>query len=308
MTELHAVYTALRSNHPQVAAAGSLVVATGYIVACDPVLNPDRPAFAQLAPQGQFPVRLLLNDDDATLAAAVVFAPGTPHTWVLALLPGQDPAALQPNGFYGYPLNDEYGCFMDEAAFAQLERREEREIARVGEDDYQAYFDDVMDTEMAEQHDFRLLNHHPMPDSDLNVVLFQCGAGPGVYASYWGLDAQGQVLCLLTNFGLGASAIVPTGPNTSPATDLLAAVLEEDDEIDDDEIDDESDEPDDDEPDDDEPDDDEPDDDEPDDDDDLEDFDDDDDESDDETDDPKPDVKRAFDDEDVYGGDDLDRL
>jgi hypothetical protein len=36
---------------------------------------------------------------------------------------------------------------------------------------------------------------------NLNVVAFSTGYGDGVYATFWGLDAQGAPVCALTDFG-----------------------------------------------------------------------------------------------------------
>ena len=38
------------------------------------------------------------------------------------------------------------------------------------------------------------------PESGLNLIAFSSGWGDGCYPSYWGLDAQGQATCLLTDF------------------------------------------------------------------------------------------------------------
>jgi hypothetical protein len=34
------------------------------------------------------------------------------------------------------------------------------------------------------------------------VIVFQSGYGDGFYASYWGFDAEGQLVCLVTDFDL----------------------------------------------------------------------------------------------------------
>jgi hypothetical protein len=47
---------------------------------------------------------------------------------------------------------------------------------------------------------------------DLHVALFSSGMGDGAYTSYWGFDAGGEPVCLLTDFdilgrqGSGAAA------------------------------------------------------------------------------------------------------
>jgi hypothetical protein len=82
---------------------GELIVPTGNIVACDPDVSPETPAFTlQLAP-GRYP--LILNvatfDADQRVAyAALKIAEGKLHHWEMALLP-----SLKRNSFSS---EDEY--------------------------------------------------------------------------------------------------------------------------------------------------------------------------------------------------------
>jgi hypothetical protein len=41
-----------------------------------------------------------------------------------------------------------------------------------------------------------------LPETDLDVVMCLAGEGDGSYASYWGLDKDGAVVCLATDFAL----------------------------------------------------------------------------------------------------------
>ena len=43
----------------------------------------------------------------------------------------------------------------------------------------------------------------PVPGAaGLDVALFSSGMGDGAYSSYWGFDAGGQAVCLLTDFDI----------------------------------------------------------------------------------------------------------
>ena len=44
--------------------------------------------------------------------------------------------------------------------------------------------------------------HRPLKDLDVNVAVFSSGWGDGFYASYWGEDEAGNVLALVTDFGV----------------------------------------------------------------------------------------------------------
>jgi hypothetical protein len=37
---------------------------------------------------------------------------------------------------------------------------------------------------------------------ELNMFIFTSGWGDGEYASYWGFDANGSPVCLITDFGI----------------------------------------------------------------------------------------------------------
>jgi len=39
-------------------------------------------------------------------------------------------------------------------------------------------------------------------DTRLNVVMFSSGYSDGFYASYWGFDADDNVVCLVTDFNV----------------------------------------------------------------------------------------------------------
>jgi siroheme synthase len=43
-------------------------------------------------------------------------------------------------------------------------------------------------------------NHVLDDETGLNIVLFSSGWGNGQYKTYWGLDARGAALCLMTDF------------------------------------------------------------------------------------------------------------
>ena len=39
-----------------------------------------------------------------------------------------------------------------------------------------------------------------LPGSGLRTVLFSSGMGDGLYSGYWGLDAEGEIACLVALF------------------------------------------------------------------------------------------------------------
>jgi len=43
-----------------------------------------------------------------------------------------------------------------------------------------------------------------LPESGLRTVLFSGGMGDGIFSGYWGLDAEGEAVCLTVPFKRGA--------------------------------------------------------------------------------------------------------
>ena len=176
--------------------AGGLLLPTGRLVAAD-VYFLDREPYIRRLPAGRHPVVLLSvarpADVIRSVAAAMIrVGPGDPVSWELALVPGQAPAALQPGEFFGYGVDSGLGSFASAEA-----------AATVTAGDFDAYSDQV---------------HHGMfpsddvvdwnitvevvvdPASGANVIAFSSGFGDGAYPTWFGLDATGEPLVVLTDF------------------------------------------------------------------------------------------------------------
>lgn len=183
-----------------VADVGELALPTGRVVACDPFVylgsGDVEPFTTEVAP-GRYPVQAAV----ATLVHPGA-APGPrPHTrvaavrlavrdtaavsWELALLPGQDPAELGEDEFFGYGVDAGTGCFYDASADGAFPGTEDEEGAvwaameRVG---------DGPGVFMAEGED----GH--------NLAGFTSGWGDGAYPTWIGRDAEGAVTCFVTDF------------------------------------------------------------------------------------------------------------
>ena len=181
--------------------AGELNVPTGKIVACDPFNNPERAVFTRSIPAGKYPVHLYLKKGENTMALAwLQVSQETPVTWEMAVLHDQEIADLKEGYYYGYSVDAGIGCFMD-ALCADFLCAAQSMIAEKMGDDFISYYDNVVAPQIAENQDI-YLNHFSADDSELNVIMFSSGWGEGVFASYWGLDAAGNVACLVTDFNI----------------------------------------------------------------------------------------------------------
>lgn len=175
--------------------AGRLTLASGRVVACDPLSEPDAGPFARGVPAGTFPVTLSVahfEDGDRRVAGALVrFSGGAPASWELALRPDENPSDLDEGEIFGYPVDSGTGCFTDEGtARLVLSHPDPDEFADTLIDEMERNYEDTWtwaDIEVTAGH---------------NLVAFSTGVGDGTYASYFGLDAAGEVVCLVTDFSL----------------------------------------------------------------------------------------------------------
>ncbi len=177
--------------------AGELTLTTGRVVACDPLTEPESEPLARAVAPGRYPVVLSVahfEDGDQRVAAAMLrLGGGTPARWEMALWPGDDPGELGEGDIFGYGVDSGTGCFMDEEAARTLARR-------MGEDD--SYFEQVCDElDKTYVHTWSWANIGLTP-AGANCVLFSAGVGDGLYASYFGLDAEGRPVSLVTDFSL----------------------------------------------------------------------------------------------------------
>ena len=180
--------------------AGDLVLPTGRVVAADMAFFTTTP-FTRTLPPGRYPVSYLSSARDPGLpgdvaAAMIRVAPGDPVSWELAVVPGQDPKILKPGEIFGYPVDSGTGLFASvEAA--------DRVTMLMKENDVDGYFDQISHGLDPGGGVFNQSVEVTLdPSSGVNVVAFVSGFGDGYYPSWFGLDAGGQPLVLLTDFGI----------------------------------------------------------------------------------------------------------
>lgn len=183
---------------------GELVLTTGAIVACDPFVPYAREPFVRRVPPGRYPVHLTLVFWDQSwrvAAASIVLDPSAPVTFEPALRAGERVADLGPDESFGYGVDSGTGGFMDAEVFPAYERMlsELHDRGRA-------------DAELIDRFDQHLLV--TVPGHSANVAAFQSGWGDGVYATWFGLDAAGEVVCVTTDFELIED---PNAPRPAPA-------------------------------------------------------------------------------------------
>lgn len=166
----------------QVEELGDLHLPSGRIVAAEPSLGglqdlPDESAFERTVPPGRYPVDLALRSG-ANACLRVRFREAPVTEWVIATRPGEDPDQLEPFEIFGYGVDGGMGAFAAPEGF-----RYALEAGTLSPDPNAA--DVLLD-----------------PTTGANMVTCMAGDGDGFYASYWGLGADGEAVCLVTDFGL----------------------------------------------------------------------------------------------------------
>lgn len=182
--------------------AGLLRLPTGRLIAADPDWLPswrrlDVHPFTVGVPAGAYPVTLALlewrdegRQPDAMVAAAKVTVQDMPvSSWEFALRPGQDPASLADDEFFGIGVDAAVMGLFDAVALLPLARLvDEDPLALSPPSAYQPL--DVVD-----------------PGSGANVIAFQTGLGDGHYPVWIGRTPGGSVGCFIVDM------LVPLAPS-----------------------------------------------------------------------------------------------
>jgi hypothetical protein len=165
--------------------AGPLTLPSGRIVASDPFLDPFNKPFSVDVPTGTFPVLLSLIRDDVGLVM-VSFAEGKPVRW----------RRTKPDVFN---VDSATGCLMDYNVSRILRRKAEGD----NYDKYSRRFQRALDENQG-----LWGNYCVDSGSSANVVLFRTWGGDGVFPSFFGYDASGEVVCLITDMFLCFDTVI----------------------------------------------------------------------------------------------------
>src|SRR5262249_16612407 len=183
---------------------GDLVMPSGNLIACDPTSlywEQDRVPFDRMCPTGRHRVLLCIsNSEDRTFSglvccAKVCFTFQKPASWEMALLPGQDKATLPYGHFFGYGVDAGMGCFIDGKMAQGLSKDA---IDRALDEIHNSLYSSKARAKSRKYGVGVLVDQ----SAETNIVAFSSGYGDGAYVSYWGIDASGQLCCLVTDFGV----------------------------------------------------------------------------------------------------------
>jgi len=171
---------------------GKLAVPSGRIVVCDPLILSRPEPLEEAIPVGHYDIVVGVAHDmdfrDQRIAAAILFlGQGRPEQWRLAEIEGEAGGA-------GYGVDTGIGSIMDlYGALSLAEKLRES-------DQYGDYLEAAVYENLVPTRSWVLMN--PESALDPTCALFTSGIGDGVYASYWGYTADGELACLMTDFRL----------------------------------------------------------------------------------------------------------
>ncbi len=182
--------------------AGNLILTSGKLVASDPLITSEMPAFTTTFPVGEFPVLVHKEIESNCIAyAEIVFSSAEVTTWELATSEGQHLTELEEGEIYGFPVESGMGCLMDFETQENLNLLEQHLFKRKGDDFtgiYEEFFHEHFFQEEGAVNQYAFLKPHE--EKPGNLFAFETGYGEGFYASYIGFDKNNVPVKVVSEF------------------------------------------------------------------------------------------------------------
>ncbi|PZG02841.1 DUF4241 domain-containing protein [Micromonospora deserti] len=190
-TDEHGAY--VMEAHP----VGEIVLPTGRVAGCDPLVCPDAEPFTVELPPGRYPARawvaVVLRDgaeaDRRVAALELMVHDGQATGWEMALVGGQDVSTLEADGYFGYGVDAGTGTLADPVALSALESW-----------DYEQVEDVFIPAQLPEAPVPGLITAVLDEATGANVVTVSSGWGDGCYGTWIGRTADGRVTSFVTDF------------------------------------------------------------------------------------------------------------
>lgn len=182
--------------------AGRLHISSGHIVICDPVITPDKTAFNQLFPKGDYQVLIHKEKDSNCIAySEVVFGGDEITNWQLALSDDQDLNDLDEGEIFGFPVESGMAAVMDFETQKQLNALEQ-ELYQKKAADFMGIYEEFFHPHFYDSNgaidQFAMMK--PYETKPENMLTFEAGYGEGFYASYIGYNKDNVPQKLITEF------------------------------------------------------------------------------------------------------------
>lgn len=173
---------------------GKLKLVTGKVIATDPILMYDDQSYSKRVAPGTYTVYIyngkVENRKNQTVLAEIKFNDKIPVAWEMALFEGENAKGFANDEFMGYEVENGLGCFMDENAMEILDVMDEDELDK---------YEKIIRAKVMES---QLSTADILIDKKTgsNIIVFASGWNKGVFPTYYGLDKNGKVARLVTDF------------------------------------------------------------------------------------------------------------
>ncbi len=182
--------------------AGNLILTSGKLVASDPLITSEMPAFTTVFPIGEFAVLVHKEIESNCIAyTEIVFSGAEITSWELATSEGQNLTELEEGEIYGFPVESGMGCLMDYETQENLNLLEQHLFKRKGDDFtgiYEEFFHEHFFQEEGAVNQYAFLK--PNDEKSGNLFAFETGYGEGFYASYIGFDKNNVPVKVVSEF------------------------------------------------------------------------------------------------------------
>ncbi|MFG3642562.1 DUF4241 domain-containing protein [Micromonospora sp. NPDC047762] len=176
--------------------AGTVTLPSGQVVGCDPLIAPDTAApFTVTVTPGRYRLAAWVatihqsgsGSQDRTAALQLVVRDRPTVRWELALTDGQEPVDLGADGFFGYPVDAGVGTLAEVVAVRALARWEVDPVDEVFIPAQVPPAPAAVDAIVDEA-------------TGANVIIVSSGWGDGIYPTFIGFGADGEVTSYVTDF------------------------------------------------------------------------------------------------------------
>ncbi len=190
----HIVDTEFGRMHIEKIEAGKLKLATGRIIAADPILLYDDECYSEHVKPGTYTVNIYVGRAEKriiqTIAAEIRINENEPVKWEMALLEGESAKGFGHDEFMGYEVENGLGCFMDEKVMEMLDVMSEEQLS-----DYENKLMDAV-----RKNDYSCADIIMDKKSTLNIIVFASGWNEGTFPTYCGFDKNNNLSRLVTDF------------------------------------------------------------------------------------------------------------
>ncbi|MBP1924950.1 hypothetical protein J2Z76_000807 [Sedimentibacter acidaminivorans] len=174
--------------------AGKLKLATGKVIATDPILLYDDQCYSKSVAPGTYTVYIYNGKIEKRKTQAVLaelrFNENIPVKWEMALFEGENSSSFASDEFMGYEVENGLGCFMDEHVMSVLDV--------LGEDELEKYENNIKDT--IRKGDKSWADVIIDEKTGSNIIVFASGWNSGVFPTYYGFDKNNKLVKLVTDF------------------------------------------------------------------------------------------------------------